>query len=534
MSRFIQNIFENKIFRAIIFVLVFVLVIFFAFNKLGVQELNNADEGIYAKISLEMQQTGDYLVPRYSGKPWLEKPPLHFWFNQISFKFFGTTPLAVRIIPALFFVLNCLLLYLWSKKIWNNHSGLLAIIFFIISPLFVTEHIGRTGDFDMVLIFFELIALISYWYLKNEKNQRWSIFGVAIGLAGGFWIKSLMIAPVFIVIFFDWLATSRSKKLIKQILLSFILSFVFISPWLLGNYFFIREVFVQDFLQTQILDRIQPSFGNHLRPAWWYLWFLSWSIAPFFYLSMLAVISSFKFFKKNSLVILWFLIILFLFSSVHSKMHWHILPAIVPLLMILANFVWSLSKEKLGIKLSSSMLLIVGFYPFVHSKLGYNFFIIRDKYFLIVVAIVFIFSWFLIRENRKNIDRIIVALVISLIVGGLFINWQRIKNSILHPHPSSFNELVKDYGGQEVAIYGDLIHNVYVVDLDPSNIFYLKANNINHELIFDLVDLNRAWDQGKIIITSKHSLADFPLEYSESILDQVGDLLMIKNNGDTK
>lgn len=523
------NIFENKIFRPIIFILVFVLVIFFSFNKLGVQELNNADEGIYAKISLEMQQTGDYLVPRYSGKPWLEKPPLHFWLNQISFKFFGMTPLAVRIMPALFFVLNCLLLYFWSRKIWHNHSGLLAVIFFIISPLFVTEHIGRTGDFDMALIFFELISLISYWYLKNEKNQRWSIFGVAIGLAGGFWIKSLMIVPVFIVIFFDWLITNRSKKLIKQILLSFIFSFVFISPWLLGNYFFLREVFVHDFLQTQILNRIQPSFGNHLRPAWWYLWFWSWSIAPFFYLSILAVINSFKNFKKNSLPILWFLIVLFLFSSVHSKMHWHILPAVIPLLMILANFVWGLSKEKLIIKLVSLGLLIVGFYPIVHNKLGYNFYAIKDKYFLIVVAIVLVFAWFLIRENRKNIDKIVTVLVIGLIAGGLFINWQRIKNSILHPHPSSFNELVKDYNGQEVSIYGDLIHNVYVVDLDPSNIFYLKSQNINHELIFDPVDLGEAWDQGKVIITSKQSLVDLPLEYSSSTLNEVDNLLMIKN-----
>ena len=88
MSRFIINIFTSKLFRILSFILVFAVVVFFSFNKLGVQEINNADEGIYAKISLEMQQTGDYLVPRYSGHPWLEKPPLHLWLNQISFKFF--------------------------------------------------------------------------------------------------------------------------------------------------------------------------------------------------------------------------------------------------------------------------------------------------------------------------------------------------------------------------------------------------------------------------------------------------------------
>jgi len=530
MNKFITNISINKLFRILSFILVFAVVIFFSFNKLGVQGLNNADEGIYAKISLEMQQTGDYFVSRYGGQPWLEKPTLHFWLNQISFKIFGLSALAIRIMPALFFVLNCLLLYRWSKKIWHNQSGLLAIIFFVISQLFVTEHIGRTGDFDMALVFFELIALFSYWHLKKgEKWQRWAL-GIAVGLAGGFWIKSLMIVPVFLIIFLDWLITSRSKKLIKRLFLSTLLSLIFISPWIIGNYFFLRDAFVHDFWQTQIANRVQPSFGNHLRPVWWYLWFLSWSIAPFFYLSILAIISSFKKFKTNSVPLLWFLTILVLFSSVHSKMHWHILPAVIPLLMLLANFVWGLGKEKLAIKLASLGLLIIGFYPFVHSKFGYNFDVIKDIYFVIVTIIVLVLSWILISAKKRGMDSIIIALIISLIAGGLVINWQKIKNSILHPQPLPFNELVKNYSGQEMAVYGDLIHNVFVIDLNPSDIFYLKANNIKHEVIVDEADLKQIWEQGKMIIISQQSLLELPVEYSTSkILNQVGDLVIIKN-----
>ncbi|MBT4349263.1 hypothetical protein HOD19_00580 [bacterium] len=521
MSRFIINIFTSKLFRILSFILVFAVVVFFSFNKLGVQEINNADEGIYAKISIEMQQTGDYLVPRYSEQPWLEKPPLHFWLNQISFKFFDLTALAIRIIPALFLVLNCLLLYLWSRKIWNNQSGLLAIIFLIISQLFVTEHIGRTGDFDMALIFFELIALFSYWHLKTGKKWQWWALGIAIGLAGGFWIKSLMIVPIFLIIFFDWLITSRSKKLIKQLFWSFLLSLIFISPWLIGNYIFLREVFIHDFWQSQIANRIKPSFGNHLRPIWWYFWFLSWSIAPFFYLSILAIINSFKKFKKNSVPLLWFLTILFVFSLVHSKMHWHILPAVIPLLMILANFVWNLAKEKLSLKLASLGLLIVGFYPFDA---------INNKYFIIVTIIVLVISWILLNKKKRAIDCIVNALIFGLIAGGLIINWQGIKNNVLYPQPSPFNELIKNYNGQETAVYGDLIHNVYVIDLNPSNIFYLKANNINHEVIINEANLAQVWKEGKMIIMSKQSLLELPPQYSTSkILNQVDDLMIIKN-----
>lgn len=529
MNKVIADIFANKLIRILIFVLIFSAVIFFGFYKLGVQELNNADEGIYAEISLEMQQTGDYLVPRYSSHPWLEKPTLHFWLNQISFKLFGLTPLAIRTMPALFFVLNCLLLYLWSKKIWNNQSGLLAIVFLIISQLFVTEHIGRTGDFDMALIFFELVALFSYWHLKIGKNWRWWALGISVGLAGGFWIKSLMISPVFLIIFFDWLITNRDKKLLKQIILSFVLSLIFISPWLIANYLFMREAFMHDFWQVQIANRVKPSFGNHLRPVWWYLWFLSWSIAPFFYLSILAIINSFRKLKNNSVPLLWFLTILLLFSSVHSKMHWHILPAVIPLLMIMANFVWNLNKEKISIQILSLGLLIIGFYPFVHNKLGYNFYAIKDKSFVIVTIIVLVVSWIIINEKKKTINSIIIALVAGLVAGGWVINWKRIKNNILHPQPSQFAQLIKNYNNQEMAVYGDLIHNVYVIDLNPSNIFYLKTNNINHQVITDLDSLTQIWEQGKMIVITKQSLSELPSQYSNGkILNQVDDLLIIK------
>jgi 4-amino-4-deoxy-L-arabinose transferase-like glycosyltransferase len=477
-----------------------------------------------------MQQTGDYLVPRYGGHPWLEKPPLHLWLNQISFKFFGFNALAIRIIPALFFVLNCLLLYLWSKKIWNNQSGLLAIIFLTASQLFITEHIGRTGDFDMALIFFELMALFSYWHLKSGKQWQWWVFGITLGLAGGFWLKSLTIAPVFLIIFFDWLITDRSKKLLKQLLLSFLLSLVFISPWLIGNYFFLREALIHDFWQTQIANRVQASFGNHLRPVWWYLWFLSWSMAPFFYLSILAIINSFRKFKTNSIPLLWFLIILFWFSAVHSKMHWYILPVVIPLLMILANFVWNLGKEKLLLKLVSLGLLIIGFYSFIHGKNGYHFDAVKDKYFVMVTIIVFLVSWILVSEKKRVIDSIVIAFIISLMAGGLLINWQRIKNNILHPQPSPFNELIKNYSSQEMAVYGDLITNVYIIDLTPSNIFYLKANNINYQVVIDEEELVQIWKQGKMIITSKQSLSELAPKYSTAkILNQVGDLVIIQN-----
>src|SRR5262249_1877345 len=37
------------------------------------------DESRYAQIPYEMLHSGDYLVPRLQGEPYLDKPPLFYW-----------------------------------------------------------------------------------------------------------------------------------------------------------------------------------------------------------------------------------------------------------------------------------------------------------------------------------------------------------------------------------------------------------------------------------------------------------------------
>ncbi len=52
------------------------------------------DESRYAQIALEMLQSGDYIVPRLNGQPYLDKPPLLYWATAASFGIFGTNELA--------------------------------------------------------------------------------------------------------------------------------------------------------------------------------------------------------------------------------------------------------------------------------------------------------------------------------------------------------------------------------------------------------------------------------------------------------
>lgn len=47
------------------------------------------DEAFYAQVAREMAETGDFVVPRFDGHPWLEKPPLVAWLLAGAFALVG-------------------------------------------------------------------------------------------------------------------------------------------------------------------------------------------------------------------------------------------------------------------------------------------------------------------------------------------------------------------------------------------------------------------------------------------------------------
>lgn len=53
------------------------------FWNLGKISLFDPDEGRYADMTLEMQKSGDWLVPHMNGIPHLHKPPFAMWCKLI-------------------------------------------------------------------------------------------------------------------------------------------------------------------------------------------------------------------------------------------------------------------------------------------------------------------------------------------------------------------------------------------------------------------------------------------------------------------
>lgn len=81
------------------------------------------DEGRYAQIPREMLTAREWIVPTLQGEPYLDKPPLFYWFVMMSYAVFGYSDGAARLIPALAMHATVLLTYWLGRRIVGDRSA---------------------------------------------------------------------------------------------------------------------------------------------------------------------------------------------------------------------------------------------------------------------------------------------------------------------------------------------------------------------------------------------------------------------------
>ena len=104
-----------------------------------------------------MVESGDWLVPRYEGQPFFDKPPLTYWLMAASFRAFGFALSAGRL-PAVLSALGVVLATLWlGRVLFGRRAGLLAGAVVTSTLLFLS--FGRVAMSDMLLTLWCTLAV---------------------------------------------------------------------------------------------------------------------------------------------------------------------------------------------------------------------------------------------------------------------------------------------------------------------------------------------------------------------------------------
>src|SRR5580704_8988061 len=96
------------------------------------------DEGRYAQIPKEMLAHHSWVVPTLQGEAYLDKPPLMYWLVALSYRAFGISPEAARLVPALCVHLTILAVYFIGRRSTGERAAFWAALLLAVAPGFVS------------------------------------------------------------------------------------------------------------------------------------------------------------------------------------------------------------------------------------------------------------------------------------------------------------------------------------------------------------------------------------------------------------
>lgn len=140
--------------------------------------IQDNNEGLYARIALEMLTAHSWVIPTIDGVPYMEKPPLLYWITAASFRMLGTGEGAARLGPVVGCILLLAALYAFARRWWGERAAILAAFIAASSPLVIV--MARMLMFDMLFTgLYTWAVLAMYECVGRGAGRRWVRAGYA-------------------------------------------------------------------------------------------------------------------------------------------------------------------------------------------------------------------------------------------------------------------------------------------------------------------------------------------------------------------
>jgi len=150
--------------------------------SLGAAPLERA-EIYFVDAARAMVEGGDYLVPRYRGEAFFDKPPLTYWLMAGSFRVFGFTLAAARLVPVAA-ALALLAATAWlGRLVFDRATGVAGAAVLASTLLFLT--FGRVAMSDMLLALWTTLAVAIALAGAAVAGSRRRAIAVGLGIVLG-------------------------------------------------------------------------------------------------------------------------------------------------------------------------------------------------------------------------------------------------------------------------------------------------------------------------------------------------------------
>ncbi len=146
------------------------------------------DEGIRALVAMEMNYSGNYIVPTLNGELYLNKPPLFNWILAASFKLFGYNEFALRLPTFLSIFIGGFLVFRFTRRYLGERTAWIsALLMMINGRILIYDSMLGLIDITYAWVTFLGIMLV---FVYGEKKQYYKLFLLSyLVAAAGYMLK---------------------------------------------------------------------------------------------------------------------------------------------------------------------------------------------------------------------------------------------------------------------------------------------------------------------------------------------------------
>ena len=151
-------------------------------------------EVYFLDAARHMAESGDWLVPRYQGEPFFDKPALAYWAMAAAFRALGPEPFAARLVSVLAALGVVAATVGLGRRLFDDRTAIAGGACLSTTLAFLS--FGRIAMSDMLLSLFTTTGVVLGARAWDERTSRWTVPALGACLGLGFLAKG----PIALVV----------------------------------------------------------------------------------------------------------------------------------------------------------------------------------------------------------------------------------------------------------------------------------------------------------------------------------------------
>jgi 4-amino-4-deoxy-L-arabinose transferase-like glycosyltransferase len=325
------------------------------------------DEAKNSVCAREMLERGDLIVPTFNHELRTDKPPLHYYFMQISYLIFGVNEFSARFFSVIMGVLTILTTWWLTNRYLGERAGFYAALALFSSLHFVLQfHMAVP---DPYLIFLTTFGLASFFVFYTEDKHIFLLMSyIAFGLGALTKGPVALALPGLSILIFLVLQKKLAFRYLQNLKPAWIIAvlILIVLPWYLLVSFRTNGEWTREFFLYHNVNRYTSTMEGHgaiflITPL-----FVIIGMLPYSIFLVQTIRSAWRERRENHLLIYSIVIVLTIvafFSFSQTKLPNYTVP-VYPFLAILIGHYFSGLNDQMD-KYKRINLITVSFYTLI-------------------------------------------------------------------------------------------------------------------------------------------------------------------------